>query len=140
MTPGVVSISDDATLGRAVEAIAAHRVHAVLVVGGRTGTPLGWITTRGLLGFVGADLMTPATEAITEQVSAIEPSASVRSAVYALSLPGVTRLLVRRRPQLAPEGVVTDFDLAVVVALIDEGELGERLRRHIPGIAPRSHP
>jgi CBS domain-containing protein len=42
MSPGVVTISDDATVDRAVEAMAVHRVHAILVVGGRTGTPLGW--------------------------------------------------------------------------------------------------
>lgn len=41
---------------------------------------------------------------------------------------------------LALIGLVTAAILAVVIALIDEGELGDRLRRHIPGIAPRSHP
>jgi hypothetical protein len=33
-------------------------------------------------------------------------------ALYALSLAGTTRLLVRRRPHQPAEGVVTDFDLA----------------------------
>jgi hypothetical protein len=41
---------------------------------------------------------------------------------------------------LALVGVVTASILAVVIALIDEGEIGELLRRHIPRIAPRSHP
>lgn len=113
MTAGVVTISDDATLDRAVDAMGAHRIHAVLVVGGRTGTALGWITTRGLLGLVGRDALTPVTEAITEQAMAIEPNANVRAAIYALSLPGVTRLLVRRRDLDAAEGVITDYDLTV---------------------------
>ena len=113
MSPGVVTISDDAMVGEAVDAMARHRIHAILVVGGRTGTALGWVTTRGLLGFVGRDARTPVTEAITERVTAIQPGASVRSAIYALSLAGVTRLLVRRRTRDAAEGVITDFDLAV---------------------------
>jgi hypothetical protein len=41
---------------------------------------------------------------------------------------------------LALVAVVTASILAVVIALIDESERGERLRRHIPGLAPRSHP
>jgi len=35
-------------------------------------------------------------------------------------------------------GVVTTSILTVVVALIDEGELGERLRRRIPGLSSTS--
>jgi CBS domain-containing protein len=113
MSPGVITISDDATVGEAADAMELHRIHAILVVGGRSGTALGWVTTRGLLGFVGRDARTPVTDAITEQVTGIQPGASVHSAIYALSLPGVTRLLVRRRPLDAAEGVITDFDLAV---------------------------
>lgn len=40
---------------------------------------------------------------------------------------------------LALIAVVTASILAVVIALIDEGELGQWLRRHIPGLAPTSH-
>jgi CBS domain-containing protein len=114
MTPGCVSISEDATVEQAAAALAAHRVHAVLVVGAANGTPLGWVTARGLLGWVGRDCSHAASrDAITEQVTAIQPQASVRSALYALSLPGTTRLLVRRKPHHSPDGVITDFDLAV---------------------------
>jgi CBS domain-containing protein len=74
MSPGVVTISDDAMVGDAVDAMALHRIHVILVVGGQTGTALGWVTTRGLLGFVGRDARTPVTDAITERVTAIEPS------------------------------------------------------------------
>ena len=41
---------------------------------------------------------------------------------------------------LALVAVVTAVILAVVIALIDEGELGQWLRRHIPGLAPTSRP
>jgi CBS domain-containing protein len=72
MTPGCVTISEEASVGQAAQALAAHRSHAVLVVGTANGTPLGWVTARGLLGWLGA-------------------------------------------PNLLPEGVISDFDLAVMV-------------------------
>jgi CBS domain-containing protein len=114
MTPGCVVISEGASVADAARAMAAHRVHAVLVVGARNGTPLGWITHRGLLGWVGRDRsLARASEAITEQVRAIPAHESVRTALYALSLGGTTRLLVRNRPNALPEGVLSDFDLAI---------------------------
>src|SRR5512134_1434691 len=116
MTPGCVTISEDASVAQAAEALAKHRVHAVLVVGAKNGTPLGWVTARGLLGWVGRDRSAArASEAVTEQVTAIDPSQRLRVAHYALSLAGTTRLLVRSRPNLAPEGVLSEFDLAVAI-------------------------
>ena len=114
MTPGCVSISEDATVAQAAEVLAVHRVHAVLVVGAANGTPLGWVTARGLLGWLGRDRsLHSARDAITEQVTAIPPHSPVRAAVYALSLAGTTRLLVRSKPHQSPIGVITEFDLAV---------------------------
>lgn len=114
MTPGCVVISQAASVADAAKAMAAHKVHAVLVVGGSNGTPLGWVTHRGLLGWVGRDRsVARASEAITEQVRAIPAHESVRTALYALSLSGTTRLLVRSKPNQLPEGVLSDFDLAV---------------------------
>ena len=113
MTSQVVSVPDDAMLQEAIELMGASGIHAILVVGRRTGTPLGWVTTRGLLGLIGIGGGTPVIEAITEEAKAIEPTASLRSAIYALSFPGITRLLVRRRDEIEPGGVVTDYDLTV---------------------------
>jgi CBS domain-containing protein len=114
MTPGCVVISEAASVADAAKAIAAHRVHAVLVVGARNGAPLGWVTHRGLLGWIGRDRsLARATEAITEQVRAIPAHESLRTALYALSLSGTTRLLVRSKPNQMPEGVLSDFDLAM---------------------------
>jgi CBS domain-containing protein len=116
MTPGCVTISEDASVAQAAEALATHRVHAVLVVGAKNGTPLGWVTARGLLGWVDRDRTAArASEAVTEQVTAIDPSQRLRVAHYALSLAGTTRLLVRTKPSLAPEGVLSEFDLAVAI-------------------------
>jgi CBS domain-containing protein len=114
MTTGCVAISEDANVADAAEALARHRVHAVLVIGATNGTPLGWVTVRGLLDWLSRDRsLASAGDAITEQVNAIAPNQRVRVALYALSMPGTTRLLVRRKPHQAPEGVLTDFDLAV---------------------------
>jgi CBS domain-containing protein len=114
MTPGCVVISQAASVADAAKAMKAHKVHAVLVVGSRNGTPLGWVTHRGLLGWIGRDRsLARATEAITEQARAIPAHESLRTALYALSLSGTTRLLVRSRPNQMPEGVLSDFDLAM---------------------------
>ena len=114
MTPGCTVISEAATVADAAKVIADHRVHAVLVVGAQNGTPLGWITARGLLGWLGRDRsLAPARDAITEQVTAIDPHECVRVALYALSLAGTTHMLVRRKPHKLPLGVISDFDLAI---------------------------
>ena len=113
MTPGCTVISEVATVADAAKVIAEQRIHAVLVVGADNGTPLGWITARGLLGWLGRDRsLAPARDAITEQVTAVDPQERVRVALYALSLAGTTHLLVRRKPHKLPLGVLTDFDLA----------------------------
>jgi CBS domain-containing protein len=112
MTPGVVTIVEDASVRQARRAMLAHRVHGVLVVGRSEGKPLGWVTARGLLGWVGRDeSIAAAREAITESPSSIGPSVRVSDAVRELSQPGVSRLLVQRRPDVLPEGVVSEVDL-----------------------------
>src|SRR5688572_13151915 len=116
MTPGCTVISEKATVADAAAVIAQQRVHAVLVLGADNGTPLGWITARGLLGWLGRDRsLAPARDAITEQVTAVDPQERVRIALYALSTAGTTHLLVRRKPHKLPLGVLTDFDLAAAL-------------------------
>lgn len=112
MTPGVVSVVEDASVTQVRRAMAAHAVHAVLVVGRRTGTPLGWVTARGLLAWVEADAsLVRARDAITERAQTIEPSATLREAITQLAQPGTTHLLVSHAPDLLPEGVLSDLDL-----------------------------
>lgn len=114
MTPGCVTVSEEASVAQAAEALAAHRVHGVLVVGAADGTPLGWVTARGLLGWLARDRsLASAREAITEQVTAVDPCAPLGVVLNELSRAGTTHVIVRRRPHLLPEGVITDFDLAV---------------------------
>jgi CBS domain-containing protein len=40
MTPGCVVISEAASVADAARAMAKHRIHAILVVGAKNGTPL----------------------------------------------------------------------------------------------------
>jgi CBS domain-containing protein len=112
MTPGVLTIVEDASVRQARRAMQAHRVHAVLVVGSSQGRPVGWITARGLLGWVDSDeSMAYARDAVTESPAWIEPGASVVEAVRAMLQPGVTHLLVQRRADRLPEGVLSELDL-----------------------------
>jgi CBS domain-containing protein len=112
MSPGVTCISEDASLRDVQRAMLTRNVHAIAVVGLRGGTPLGWVTSRGLLGFVDHDRsMTAARDAIVESPSTISPSASARDALNALTQPGVSHLLVTRAADRWPIGVVSGVDL-----------------------------
>lgn len=117
MTPGVVTISEDASMHDVYRALVAHRVHAVLVAGRSTGKPLGWVTARGLLSWVARDeSMACARDGITHPAVIIQPNAIVREALTAIQQPGVTQLLVGHPAGSAPEGVLSDLDLIALVA------------------------
>ena len=116
MTPGVVTIAEDASLVHAYRAMVVHSVHAVLVIGRAEGRPLGWVTSRGLLSWVGYDQgLACVREAVTERATVIDPSATVREALRALSQPGTSHLLVCKTTQSIPEGVVSELDLVAFV-------------------------
>jgi CBS domain-containing protein len=115
MTPGVVSISEDASLRQVYRAMTAHSVHAVLVVGRTEGKPIGWVTARCLLAWTERDdTLASARDAVTEQPSVIDPSATVREGVVALSQPGTSHVLVSRDPNGTPEGVLTELDIVAL--------------------------
>ena len=116
MRPGVVSVAEDSSLQQARRAMVEHRTHAILVVGTRTGVPLGWITSRGLLSRLECDPVMPCSQSITEPPTYIGPSSSAAEAAVALSDPAVSHLLVSRMPGYPPEGIVSDFDLVRLVA------------------------
>ena len=112
MTHGVVCISEDASLHDVQQAMLAWNVHAILAVGIHGGRPLGWITSRGLLGFVECErTLVRARDAVVEPPATIDPGASAAEALVALSQPGVSRLLVARGADRWPTGVVTDVDI-----------------------------
>jgi CBS domain-containing protein len=112
MRPGVVTVAEDASVLQARRALQAHGVHAVLVVERSHGRPLGFITARGLLGWVDRDeTIACARDAVSQAPIWLRPSASLRQALDAIVEPGVTHLLVRRGPDEMGEGVVSALDL-----------------------------
>jgi CBS domain-containing protein len=112
MRPGVVAVPEDASVLEARRAMQSHGVHAVLVVQRAHGRPLGLITARGLLGWIDRDEAGGyAREAISQAPVWIQPTASVQEAATAILEPGVTHVLVRRRDEEMPEGIVTARDL-----------------------------
>jgi CBS-domain-containing membrane protein len=116
MTPGVVTIADDASLGSGIKALVTHHKHAILVVGSGDGRLLGWATDRGILAHLERDApLTPIGNAITEDPVSVRPSATAREAAAVLSRAGTTHLLVASAGDRAPEGVISAFDLIRVV-------------------------
>ena len=111
MRPGVIAVSDDASLQQAERAMVRHGVHAILLLGRSDGRPVGWITSHGMLAWLDHDLgLVPASKGVTEPPTYITPSATAEEAVAALKR-GVTHLLVARVPGETPQGVVADVDV-----------------------------
>jgi CBS domain-containing protein len=112
MRPGVVALPEDASVLEARRAMLSHDVHAVLVVQRAHGRPLGLVTPRKLPDWIERDEAGAyAREAIGQAPVWIRPDATVRVAVEAILEPGITHVLVRRRDEEMPEGVVTARDL-----------------------------
>jgi CBS domain-containing protein len=117
MRSGVISMPEDASLRQAMRAMAAHAVHAVLIVGARDGAPIGWVTARGVLAWLTRDAaLAPAGIAITEPVVWIEPTASAADVVRVLADTGATHLLVAYQADVPPQGVVGELDIVRLVA------------------------
>lgn len=112
MRPGVIAVSEDASLRQAERAMVRHGVHAIVVLGRSSGRPLGWVTARGMLRWIEHDLgLVPAGQGISEAPTFIEPGATAKEAVQALSDAAVTHLLVSRAPDQTAQGVVSDLDV-----------------------------
>ena len=113
MTPGVVSIAENAHIQRVFQAFGAHDVHAILVTGAHSGSPLGWITVHGLLGWMEMPLTRPAREAVTERVFGVRSTTPATEALSLMLAQNVTHLLVRPGASGTPEGVISEHDLVV---------------------------
>lgn len=115
MRPGVISVADDASLHQVRGALVSHGVHAVVVAAG-SGRPLGWATARGLLEMTACDPdLTSARDAIVQAPVVISPADTAGDAAQLLTGSGASHLLVARRGDAAPEGVVTDLDVLRVL-------------------------
>ena len=112
MRPGVIAVSEDASLRQAERAMVRHGVHAILVLGRITGRPIGWVTSRGMLRWISHDLgLIETSQAVSETPTYIDPGATAHEAVKALSNGAVSHLLVTRAPGETPQGVVSDLDV-----------------------------
>ena len=60
--------------------------------------------------------LTLARNAITQEIVALRPNAPAREALAALARTGASHLLVSRRDDHAPEGVISELDLLALVA------------------------
>lgn len=116
MRAGVVTISEQASLRQALRAMTLHDVHAVLVTG-RGGAPVGWITERGLLDLADADPdLLSARTAVNEAVVRIHPTTTAREALQLLQRAETSHLLVAHADDVAPEGVVSAIDIIRLIA------------------------
>jgi CBS domain containing-hemolysin-like protein len=116
MTPGVVAVSDTASMRAAFEAMCAHQVHAILVLHHASGAPLGWVTTRALLSRADADLsIGDAAQAIDEPTIALPPSATAQEAIERMVAEHASHVAVCRDATQVPEGIVSDIDLVELI-------------------------
>lgn len=117
MTPGCLTISDAATVADAAAAVDRHGVRSVLVVDAGTGRPLGWATAQGLVeAATAAGRDAGALIAVCEEIVALAPSETTAAALNAMQRTGARRMLVRRDPNIAPDGVLSELDLAPAVS------------------------
>ena len=113
MTPGVVAVPGDASLRQVYGALAAHGVHAVLVLDHKSAAPIGWISATGLLQWaVKGPHHQTAQHAVCEPIHTIAPGAPVDDAVQLLLQPGVSHVLVAHERSATGEGVISALDIA----------------------------
>lgn len=113
MSPGVVAIGEGASLDAVYHALVNHRIHAVLVVGAHTATPLGWATAGGLLAHADEDSsLVSARDAITEEPHEIGKTETVRDAITMLSKMNTTHLIVVEEKGGFPVGTISELDVA----------------------------
>jgi CBS domain-containing protein len=96
MSPGIVSIAEGATLDAVYHALVRHRIHALLVVGSKSATPLGWATAGGLLAHADED----------------RALVSARDAITMLSELNATHLVVVEEKGGFPVGTISELDVA----------------------------
>lgn len=117
MHRGVVALSSEATLTDAAAAMHANKVHAVLITGS-DGSPLGWVTSRGILHNHARDWTTDAraVDAITDPAASVAPTATVGDAMTVFIATGASHILVGDSAAEPPQGVIADSDLVAFMA------------------------
>lgn len=117
MHHGVVALPASATLADAAAAMRDNQVHAVLVTG-TDRSPLGWVTSRGILHNHALDWTTGASAvaAITQPAASVAPTAALADALTVFVATGASHVLVAAPAGEPPLGVIADSDLVAVMA------------------------
>ena len=117
MHHGVVALPASATLADSAAAMRDNKVHAVLITGS-DGSPLGWVTSRGILHNHALDwsIQASAVAAITEPAASVATSAKLSDAMTVFVATGASHILVAASAAGAPVGVIADSDLVAFVA------------------------
>lgn len=117
MHHGFVALPASATLADVARTMRDHKVHAVLVTGS-DGSPLGWVTSRGILHNHARDWSTEASaaEAITQAAAAVAPTATLADAMTVFVATGASHILVGQAGSPSPLGVIADSDLVAFMA------------------------
>lgn len=111
MSPGIVAVSGESTVGACAEAMHARRTHAVLVINPTTREPIGWVSHQDVLMHILEDpLLTMASASVSQEAAWIEPSASVEEAAHRMQEEDLTHLLVGT-PGTIAEGVISSWDV-----------------------------
>ena len=116
MHHGFIALPATATLADVAAAMSDNKVHGVLITG-TDASPLGWVTSRGILHNHARDWTIAATavEAITEPAASIAPTATLADALTVFVATGATHILVGSSGGGAV-GVLADSDLVAFMA------------------------
>ena len=117
MRHGVITLPASSTLAEAAAAMRDNKVHAVLVTG-TDGSPLGWVTSRGILHNHARDwsVASTALEAITQPAASVVPTATLGDAMTVFVATGASHILVAASAAGPPVGVIADSDLVAFMA------------------------
>jgi signal-transduction protein with cAMP-binding, CBS, and nucleotidyltransferase domain len=118
MHHGVIALPATAKLADAAATMRDNHVHAVLITG-TDGSPLGWVTSRGILHNHGRDWSTAASaaDAITQPAASVAPTATLADAMTVFVATGASHILVGASDADAPIGVIADSDLVAFMAV-----------------------
>ena len=116
MHHGFVALPASATLADVAATMRDNHLHAVLVTG-TDGSPLGWVTSRGMLHNHARDWTAAATaaDAITEPAASIARTATLADALTVFVATGASHILVASQGD-SPVGVIADSDLVAFMA------------------------
>ena len=117
MHHGFIAVPATATLADVAAAMRDNKVHAILITG-TDATPLGWVTSRGILHNHARDwtIATSAAAAITEPAASVAATAKLADALTVFVATGASHILVEAATVDAPIGVIADSDLVAHMA------------------------